>query len=93
MTIIFGSLPLIIMVIVTLCEKRKLDVSQRKSYSNGAGNGILIGMFLVLSVVVIISTLAEPTPTALDVYRNKTELEITYKNTTPVDSTVIWRKN
>ena len=93
MTIIFGSLPFIIMVIVTLCEKSKLDVSQRKHYSNGAGNGILIGMFLVLSVVVIISTVAEPTPTALDVYRNKTELEITYKNTTPIDSTVIWRKN
>ena len=80
------------MVIITLYDRKKLDVSQRKTYSDGVGNGALIGMFLELSVIVIISTLLEPRPTALDVYRNKTELEITYKNTTPVDSTVIWKK-
>lgn len=92
MYIIFGLLPLIIMVIVTLCKKRKLDFFQQISYSNGVENGILLGVFLIVSAAVTISTLAEPTPTALDVYRNKTELEITYKNTTPVDSTVIWKK-
>lgn len=30
-------------------------------------------------------------PTAIDVYRNKTTLEITYKNGVPIDSTVVWK--
>jgi hypothetical protein len=30
-------------------------------------------------------------PTAMDVYRNKTTLEITYKDSIPVDSTVVFK--
>ena len=30
-------------------------------------------------------------PKAIDVYRGKTTLEITYKNRVPIDSTVVWR--
>lgn len=90
--IIFGLLPFIIMVIVTIYDKYKLDFLNRKIYDDGFGNGVLAGLFFMMAFVVIICTLGEPRPTALDVYRNKTELEVTYKNTTPVDSTVIWKK-
>lgn len=31
-------------------------------------------------------------PTAIDVYRGKTTLEITYKDKIPIDSTVVWKK-
>ena len=30
-------------------------------------------------------------PTAIDVYRNKTTLEITYKDNVPIDSTVVFK--
>lgn len=30
-------------------------------------------------------------PTAIDVYRGKTTLEITYKDKIPIDSTVVWK--
>ena len=30
-------------------------------------------------------------PTAIDVYRNKTELQITYKGTIPIDSIVVFK--
>lgn len=30
-------------------------------------------------------------PSAIDVYRGKTTLEITYKNNTPIDSTVVYK--
>lgn len=33
------------------------------------------------------------TPTALDVYKGKTELRITYEGKTPVDSTVIYKEH
>ena len=31
-------------------------------------------------------------PKAIDVYRGKTTLEITYKDKVPIDSTVVWKK-
>lgn len=30
-------------------------------------------------------------PTAIDVYKGKTTLEITYKDGVPIDSTVVWK--
>lgn len=30
-------------------------------------------------------------PTAIDVYKGKTTLEITYKDNIPIDSTVVWK--
>lgn len=33
----------------------------------------------------------EKQPTALDVYNGKTTLEITYKNSIPVDTIVVWK--
>ena len=32
-------------------------------------------------------------PTAIDVYKGRTTLEITYRNGVPVDSTVVWNYN
>lgn len=32
-------------------------------------------------------------PTAIDVYKGKTTLEITYKDGVPIDSTVVWKNN
>lgn len=33
------------------------------------------------------------TPTALDVYRGRTTLEITYKDSVAVDSVVVWKES
>ena len=35
---------------------------------------------------------ADPRPSAMDVYKGKTELRITYEGKTPVDSVVIYKK-
>lgn len=37
--------------------------------------------------------LKNPQPTAMDVYRNKTELQITYRDTVAIDSTVVFKNN
>ena len=88
---IIGILPFVIIIIVHICDKNKLNFLNREIYNDGFGNGVLTGIFFLMAFIVIICTLGDPIPTALDVYRNKTELEITYKNTVPVDSTVIWK--
>lgn len=51
---------------------------------------LLTGVILCLHVV--LHKLDEKTPTALDVYRNKTTLQITYKDGIPVDSVVVFKK-
>ena len=42
-----------------------------------------VGLLLLLSYVY--------KPKAIDVYRGKTTLEITYKDRVPIDSTVVWK--
>ena len=51
--------------------------------------GICI-MGLFASLYVIVESIA-PSPTALDVYRGKTTLEITYRDSVAVDSVVVYK--
>lgn len=46
--------------------------------------GAIAGAFLYLIIV-------SGTPTALDVYRGKTTLEITYRDSVAIDSTVVYK--
>lgn len=59
------------------------------------GTGLLFGIFItmlsVLEILMICDILAVPQPHAIDVYRNKTELEITSVNGTPIDTVVVWK--
>ena len=48
----------------------------------------------MIAMLLIIAYLCKPKatePKAIDVYQNKTTLEITYKNNVPVDSVVVWK--
>lgn len=47
---------------------------------------------LVLSCIIFVMYLINfNKPRAIDVYKGKTTLEITYKNKVPIDSTVVWK--
>ena len=50
---------------------------------------IMVGVMLT---VVIIDYNSKDNPTALDVYRNKTTLEITYRDSVPIDTIVVYKK-
>lgn len=55
---------------------------------------ITIGTFIsiiIFIVMIIYSTLIINTPTAIDVYRNNTTLEITYKDSIPIDTVVVFK--
>ena len=53
---------------------------------------VLIGVFFgVVAVIVQDCNDKNITPTALDVYRGKTTLEITYRDSVAVDSTVVYK--
>lgn len=50
---------------------------------------ITVGVILLLSA--ILSVIDKTKPTAIDVYRNKTTLEVTYKSGVTVDSIVVFK--
>ena len=58
------------------------------------GHTALSIVFFIVAVIGLSFILADinDTPTALDVYKGKTELRITYDGKVPVDSVVIYKK-
>ena len=59
----------------------------KKNFPYGLIGGILCMIIPIILLVIIISG----EPTAMDVYRNKTTLEITYKDGVPIDSVVVFK--
>ena len=54
--------------------------------------GVVLVVSIILAFIVLITTLClKDNPKAIDVYRGKTTLEITYKNRVPIDSIVVWK--
>lgn len=48
-------------------------------------------LLIAIGVVCLNNYKKETTPQAIDVYRGKTTLEITYKDTIPIDSVVVFK--
>lgn len=61
------------------------------------GDGFVCGMFVIIlliaEILMICDISNEAKPKAIDVYRNKTELEIHSINNVPQDTVVVWKEN
>lgn len=57
----------------------------------GAIIGTIVTLLFVMEICLVHEIIEKPKPSALDVYQNKTTLEITYKDGVPVDSVVVWK--
>ena len=57
------------------------------------GSRFSITLFVLSFISCILLCIHLMKPTAIDVYKGKTTLEITYRNGVPVDSTVVWDYN
>ena len=62
------------------------------SFDAGVFIGVVITMSVVLELCLISNIIEKPTPSALDVYRGNTELEITSVNGIPTDTVVIFKR-
>ena len=62
----------------------------------GFDAGVFIGAVIMILMVIEICLVAiiteKPTPSAIDVYRGNTELEITSVNEVPTDSVVVFKE-
>ena len=54
--------------------------------------GIAITILFVMEICLVREIIEKPKPSALDVYRGNTELEITFVNGTPIDTVVVFQK-
>ena len=70
--------------IVTLIENEILeDIDFTRTILDIFTGCSMIAMFLIIAYLC--------KPKAIDVYRDKTTLEITYKNNIPIDTVVVWK--
>ena len=60
-------------------------------FNTGLACGVLIILFAITEILTIFEISMEHKPKAIDVYRNKTELEITSVNGVPRDTVVVWK--
>ena len=61
------------------------------AYSNAYAASILI-VSIITFISAVFTTIELRNPTAIDVYRGRTVLEITYRNGVPIDSAVVFKK-
>ena len=60
-------------------------------FGTGLVSGVVIASLFVAEILMIYNISTEDKPKAIDVYRNKTELEITSVNGVPTDTVVVWK--
>lgn len=84
----------IVLLVVFLIMVIVMDVSNICGYYFSDVYGavtLTVGVITIISLVLVI--IEEPqSPTAMDVYKGKTTLAITYEEGIPVDSTVVFKK-
>lgn len=80
----------IILTIMLVTIIVMIFLTRKEQYISSIWCSIVSGCFLLFSVILHGT---HESPTALDVYQNKTTLEITYKDGVPVDSVVVFKKS
>ena len=64
------------------------------SKDESAAAGAILGIILICGGgvgIIVIDDKNNPRPTSIDVYRGRTTLEITYKDSVAIDTAVVWK--
>ena len=61
-------------------------------FNIGVPMGISIGTLMTIEFCLLADIIGEPKPSAIDVYRGNTKLEITSINGTPIDTVVVFKE-
>ena len=81
---------ILILALIILCNTY-LKEHTTNDFDIGVIMGGIIAILMGFEVSLVSDIIGKPKPSALDVYRGNTELEITSINGIPVDSTVVWK--
>lgn len=83
-------LGILILALIILGE----HISERcdGGFEFGAFIGTIVTILFVIEICLVNEIIEKQKPSALDVYRGNTELEITFVNGTPIDTVVVFQK-
>ena len=86
----------VIIIGVLLCVSVILTAFKGRNSSCDFDTGVIMGggvaILMVIEAILLADIIGEPKPSAIDVYRGNTELEITSVNGTPIDSVVVFKE-
>ena len=86
-----------IIVGILICTLGILSTFLSESDTNKFDIGVIIGgiemVLIIIEVNLLSNIIGKPTPSAIDVYRGNTELEIKSVNGTPIDTVVVFKEN
>ena len=81
---------------IFICVSVILTALKGRNSSCDFDNGVIMGGFaailMTIEVVLLADIIGKPEPSALDVYRGNTELEITSVNGMPIDTVVVFKE-
>ena len=89
---IIGAVIVGILVCILIILSFHISNNSTEDYDIGIIIGGIIATLMVIEVYLLADIIGEPKPSALDVYRGNTELEITSVNGTPIDTIVIFKE-
>ena len=85
----------VIIIGILICVSVILTAFKGRNSSCDFDTGVIMGgcvaMLMTIEVYLLADIIGEPKPSALDVYRGNTELEITSVNGTPIDTVVVFK--
>ena len=89
---VIGAIIMGILICVSVILTAFIDRNSSYDFDTGFIIGGIIATLMVIEVYLLADIIGEPKPSAIDVYRGNTELEITSMNGTPIDTVVVFKE-
>ena len=88
---IIGAIIVGILICVLVILTAFVGRNSSLDFDNGVVMGGGVAILMVFESILLADIIGKPKPSALDVYRGNTELEITSVNGVPTDSVVVYK--
>ena len=89
---IIGAIIVGILICILIILSFHISNNSTEDFDIGFIIGCIMTILMVIEIYFLSNIIGKPTPSALDVYRGNTELEITSVNGTPTDTVVVFKK-
>ena len=89
---IIGAIIVGILICILIILSFHISNNSTEDFDIGFIIGCIITILMVIEVNLLADIIGEPKPSAIDVSRGNTELEITSVNGTPIDSVVVFKE-
>ena len=89
---IIGAIILGILICILIILSFHISNNSTEDFDIGVIIGYFMTILVIIEVYLLSNIIGKPTPSAIDVYRGNTELEITSVNGVPTDSVVVFKE-